>query len=293
MLIEKGGIANARDSRTIMNLNTAMNTGAEIIDLASHSKRLERNCLERELRNAIASEEFVLHYQPQLDYAGNLTGAEALIRWRRSGSGLVFPTAFIDFAEETGLIIDIGAWALYTACQQLSIWQRKSSTRNLTIAVNISAMQLNEAGFVALVIAMIDITGANPHLLKLELTESLAVAEIECAAEKMKVLRALGVSFSLDDFGTGHSSLVYLRELPLDQLKIDQSFVRDIDTNCTNAVIVRSTVDLARGLGLAIIAEGVETSEQRDMLARCGCYDYQGYFYHRALPVNEFNQLAQ
>lgn len=276
-----------------MNLNIAMYTSAEIIDLARHSKHLERNNLERDLRKAIASKEFVLHYQPQLDYAGNLTGAEALIRWRRSGSGLVLPAVFIEFAEETGLIIDIGAWALFTACQQLSIWQRKSHTKNLTIAVNISARQLNEAGFVARVIAMIEITGANPHLLKLELTESFAVAELESTAAKMKVLRALGVSFSLDDFGTGHSSLVYLRELPLDQLKLDQSFVRDIDTNCINAVIVRSTVGLARSLGLAVIAEGVETSEQREMLARCGCCDYQGYLYHRALPVDEFNQLAQ
>ncbi len=276
-----------------MNANIANSSAAEAIELGKNARRLARSSLGRALRKAIDHKEFVLYYQPQLDYADKLTGAEALIRWRRGGRGMVFPADFIGFAEETGLIVEIGAWALLTACRQLSSWQRKACTRNLTLAVNVSARQLSEPDFVPLAMAIIEASGIDPHMLKLELTESRLLADIAGSALKMSVLRALGVSFSLDDFGTGHCSLAYLRELPLDQLKIDQSFVRDIVTSATNAAIVRSTVDLARSLGLAVIAEGVETPEQRESLASCGCYDYQGFLYHRALPADEFYRFAR
>lgn len=247
----------------------------------------------RTLRAAMDKGEFVLHYQPQLDYAGNLTGAEALIRWRCKGDQLVLPSNFIELAERTGHIVELGAWVLFSACKQLAIWQRQPRTKHLTVAVNVSPRQLSEPGFVKMAIAAIEITGADPRLLKLELTEGWPVADIEGAAAKMKVLRARGVSFSLDDFGTGHSSLVYLMELPLDQLKIDQSFVRNLTTSDTNATIVRSTIKLAHGLGLEVIAEGVETLEQRDLLARSGCFNYQGFLYHRALSAADFYQFAR
>ncbi len=251
---------------------------------------MKRATLEKDLREAIASMQFVLHYQAQVA-GGQLTGAEVLVRWQHPQRGLVPPAEFIPLAEETGLIQPLGQWVLETACRQLALWASRSEMTHLTIAVNVSARQFRHKDFVEQVLAILDHTGANPQRLKLELTESLLVANVEEVIGKMVALKARGVGFSLDDFGTGYSSLSYLKRLPLDQLKIDQSFVRDVLTDPNDAAIARTVVALAGSLGLDVIAEGVETEEQRDFLAGFGCHAYQGYFFSRPLPVDGFEHF--
>jgi diguanylate cyclase (GGDEF)-like protein len=248
----------------------------------------ERADLEAELRIAVRDQQFVLHCQPQVVGAGQLTGAEALVRWQHPQRGLVSPAQFIPLAEETGLIVPMGLWVLETACTQLAKWSGHPDTDHLTMAVNVSAKQLHSVDFVEQVLAVLQRTGANPHLLKMELTESLLVSNLEDTIAKMEALKARGVGFSLDDFGTGFSSLSYLKRLPLDQLKIDQSFIRNILTDPDDAAIARMVIVLAESLGLAVIAEGVETEAQRDLLARQGCHAYQGYLFSRPLPPDEF-----
>ena len=243
--------------------------------------------LEADLRRGLASREFVLHYQIQVDVHGRTIGAEALVRWAHATRGLVSPAHFIGLAEETGLILPLGQWVLRSACQQLAQWATHDVTRQWAMAVNVSAFQFAQTGFVATVAAALSESGVNPRLLKLELTESMLVNDLAGVVAKMNQVKAMGVGFSLDDFGTGYSSLSYLKRLPLDQLKIDQSFVRDILSDASDAVIARTIIALGRSLGLKVIAEGVETAEQRDFLVEMGCEAFQGYHFGRPVPATE------
>jgi diguanylate cyclase (GGDEF)-like protein/PAS domain S-box-containing protein len=247
--------------------------------------------LEADLRKAIAERQFLIHYQAQVDSSGHVIGAEALVRWQHPTRGLVHPTEFIPLAEDTGLIQTLGHWVLETACRQLAAWAARPATAQLTLAVNVSAQQFRHKDFVDEVLAAIADSGANPQRLKLELTETQLVHNVQEIIEKMLVLKAAGIGFSLDDFGTGYSSLTYLKRMPLEQLKIDQSFVRDVLMDTSDAAIARTVVALARTLGLGVIAEGVETGLQRDFLARSGCHAYQGYYFSHPLPLNEFERF--
>ena len=246
-----------------------------------------RATMESDLRLALERGEFLLYYQPQVDGQGRTTGAEALLRWRHPKRGLVPPTEFIPLAEENGLILPMGRWVLETACDQLVAWSGDPATRHLTVAVNISARQFRHPDFAREVLDILQRTGANPRRLKLELTESLLLDDLEDVIAKMSQLKIHGVGFALDDFGTGYSSLSYLKRLPLDQLKIDQSFVRDVLNDPNDATIARTIITLARSLDLAVIAEGVETRAQRDFLAGEGCHAFQGYLFGRPEPVLE------
>jgi EAL domain-containing protein (putative c-di-GMP-specific phosphodiesterase class I) len=249
--------------------------------------------LEADLRAAIRDGHFLLHYQAQMNVDNRLTGAEALVRWQHPGNALVAPGAFIPLAEETGLIFPLGHWVLTRACMQLALWGKHSERAHLDLAVNVSARQFRQKDFVEQVLAVLESTGANPERLKLELTESLLVHDVEDTIGKMTALKNRGVGFSLDDFGTGYSSLSYLKRLPLDQLKIDQSFVRDVMIDPNDAAIARTIMVLAQSLGLGVIAEGVETKAQRDFLANVGCHTYQGYFLSRPLPIEGFEKFAE
>nr|WP_295786030.1 EAL domain-containing protein [Rhodoferax sp.] len=253
---------------------------------------MQRAQLEVELRQAIQENQFVLHFQPQVLDGGRVTGAEALVRWMHPERGLVPPAQFIPLAEDCGLIFPLGQWVLARACEQLTAWASHRALSHLTLAVNVSVLQFREPRFVDEVLAVLRHTGANPARLKLELTESLLADSVQEVIDKMTTLKAHGVGFSLDDFGTGYSSLSYLKRLPLDQLKIDQSFVRDILTDPNDAAIAGTVVALAKSLGLDVIAEGVETSEQRDFLANAGCHAYQGFYFSRPLLVEHFEAYA-
>jgi diguanylate cyclase (GGDEF)-like protein/PAS domain S-box-containing protein len=257
-------------------------------DPAMQAKVSARAGLEADLREGLKQAQFVLHYQPQLNASGHVTGVESLVRWQHPQRGLVPPGEFIPLAEETGLILPLGNWVLESACRQLAQWAPDPKRADLCVAVNVSAGQMHQADFVEQVQAVLARTGANPKRLKLELTESLLLKDIEDTIVKMKRLKAQGIGFSLDDFGTGYSSLSYLKRLPLEQLKIDQSFVRDVLTDPNDAAIARTVVALAQSLGLSVIAEGVETQAQCDFLAQQGCNAYQGYLFSRPLPIAAF-----
>ncbi len=245
------------------------------------------------MRKAIEDDQFLLHYQAQVADGDRVTGAEALVRWRHPQRGIVPPADFIPLAEETGLILALGNWVLETACTQLTLWSMRPETAHLTIAVNVSAQQLREPDFVDKVLTVIHQTGARANRLKLELTESVLVDNVQDIIQKMYALKAKGVVFSLDDFGIGYSSLSYLKRLPLDQLKIDQSFVRDVLVDPNDATIAKTIVALAQSLGLGVIAEGVETGAQRDFLASAGCHAYQGYYFCRPLPIDGFEEFTR
>jgi diguanylate cyclase (GGDEF)-like protein len=247
--------------------------------------------LEDDLRTALTLNQFELYYQPQLQLAGQVVGAEVLIRWKHPVRGMVSPAEFIPVAEESELISLIGEWVLRTACEQLALWQEDERYSDLQLSVNVSARQLRQAGFVDQVATIMRETGVKPHLLKLELTESLVLVSVDDTITKMQQLKALGVQFSIDDFGTGHSSLAYLTRLPLDQLKIDQSFVRNIGIRHTDGVIVQTIIGMARNLGLEVIAEGVETLAQQEFLALHGCNMYQGYLFGKPSPLVGFEGL--
>nr|WP_315238546.1 EAL domain-containing protein [uncultured Albidiferax sp.] len=254
----------------------------------------ERTVLEAEMREALHKGQFLLHYQPQVAGAPQrLTGVEVLVRWLHPERGMVSPASFIPMAEASGLILPLGAWVLKTACTQLAAWAAQPHMAALTVAVNVSAHQFAHADFTDQVLAVLAQTGAPPHRLKLELTESTLVNNVEAIIAKMLLLKAHGVGFSLDDFGTGYSSLSYLKRLPLDQLKIDQSFVRDVLTDPNDAAIAQMIVALGGSLGLAVIAEGVEMEAQRQFLARHGCHAYQGYLFSKPLPLDAFEAWAQ
>jgi len=252
----------------------------------------ERMRIERELRAGIAAGELRLHYQPQVTVQEGrhlaVVGAEALVRWQHPQRGLITPGFFIALAEETGLIAPLGRWVLQTACEQLAAWKGQPAFADLVLAVNVSAAQFLEPGFMQEVLELLASTGTPPGRLKLELTESLLVQNADAVIATMSALQAHGIQFSLDDFGTGYSSLACLKRLPLQQLKIDQGFVRDLETDGNDATIARSIAALARGLGLTVIAEGVETAGQRDLLAAMGCTTYQGYYYSRPLALQDF-----
>ena len=247
--------------------------------------------LEGDLQTALTARQFVLHYQPQFHLDGRIVGAEALIRWQHPERGLVAPGAFIGVAEESELIVPMGHWVLRTACEQLAAWQGDERYRHLPLSVNVSARQFRQRDFVARVVEVLRETGARPHLLKLELTESLVLDNVDDTIAKIGMLKTKGVRFSMDDFGTGYSSLAYLTRLPLDQLKIDQSFVRNLGVRHTDDVIVQTIIGMARNLELDVIAEGVETQAQKDFLAQYGCVFFQGYLLGRPMPADALETL--
>ncbi len=241
--------------------------------------------LAGDLRQAWRQGQFLLDYQPQVDRQGRMTGAEALLRWTHPVRGRVPPAQFIGTAEETSLILDIGRWVLDQACAQLAQWAQRPDRRHLSIAVNVSARQFRDPQFVDGVMEAIARTGITPDKLKLELTESLLADGIEVTVAKMGNLKAMGVALALDDFGMGYSSLSYLKRLPLDQLKIDREFVKDLLTDANDAAIARTIIGLAQSLRLGVIAEGVETEAQRDFLLGQGCEAFQGHLYSEPLPI--------
>ena len=244
-----------------------------------------RTEMETDLHRALDAGQFQLFYQPQVDELGHILGAEALVRWHHPARGLVSPAEFIPIAESSGLILPLGRWILEAACVQLVRWGADASTQSRSIAVNLSARQFRQSDFVSQVQSVLLSTGANPQRLKLELTESLLIDDLGGVVQKMDALKALGVRIALDDFGTGYSSLNVLKRLPLDQLKIDQSFVNDLLLDTSSASIVRAIITLGDSLKLQVIAEGVETVEQRDALLTLGCRYFQGYFFGRPAPI--------
>ena len=249
-----------------------------------------RAALENGLRQGIKADQFVLWYQP-LIYEDLIVGAEALLRWNHPRRGHLLPGEFIPLAEETGHIVSLGNWVLQSACAQLAKWACGKETAHFSVAVNISALQFRQPDFVDQVLTALDRSGANPENLQLELTESMLAHSIEEVIAKMMELKARGLRFSLDDFGTGYSSLSYLKRLPLDLLKIDRTFVRDLLEDATSRAIAQTVISLSRAMNVAVIAEGVETNEQRIVLEELGCHSFQGYLFSRPLPVEEFQLL--
>ncbi len=247
-----------------------------------------RSEMELALRTAVSSEQLRLYFQIQVDQDSRPVGAEALIRWIHPQMGIIFPAKFISLAEETGLILSIGQWVLEAVCEQIKLWENSPLTADLQIAVNVSARQFNRPDFVTLVDNVIDKTGIDPSKLKLELTESMVHDNVDEVVAKMDALKKIGVKFSMDDFGTGYSSLSYLTQLPLDQLKVDQSFVRNIGIKPADSAIVQTIIGMAANLNLESIAEGVETEAQRNFLERAGCKRYQGYLFGKPVPVEKF-----
>ena len=251
----------------------------------------ERVALESDMRAGLDSGEFELFYQPKM-VRGRITSAEALLRWRHPARGFIPPSEFIPLAEQSGLILRLGDWVLRTACERLAYWSTHPVLGQLTVAVNVSPREFHEAGFVPQVLEALASTGADARRLRLELTESLLLQDVEDTIAKMVQLRGYGVGFSLDDFGTGYSSLSYLKRLPLHELKIDQSFVRDVLTDPNDAAIARTIVALGTSLGLQVTAEGVETEAQRAFLERSGCHAWQGYLLSRPVPGLAFEDLV-
>jgi len=250
-----------------------------------------RTGLESDLRRAIGSSEFLLHYQPQRDQAGRLIGVEALARWNSPFRGSVSPGIFIPVAEASGLILPLGHWVFEQACRQSVRWNRPGRRQPVVIAVNVSAVQVRQPDFVSCILGTLKATGADPCHLKLELTESAMVDDLEATIDKMLELKHHGLALSLDDFGTGYSSLSLLKKLPIDQLKIDQSFVRELLFAPSDVAIAKSVITLGDALGLEVIAEGVETREQQQFLAALGCTRYQGYLFGRPVPPEQFEGL--
>jgi predicted signal transduction protein with EAL and GGDEF domain len=254
---------------------------------------MARAALESELHQAVIEQQFLAYYQMQVNQVGEIIGVELLIRWQHPTRGVVMPWDFITLAEETGLILPIGQWVLQTACSQLQKWQADPAAKHLQIAVNVSAQQFHQADFVEQIVELLSQTAIDVSKLKLELTETLVLDDIEDTIVKMNALRDIGVRFSMDDFGTGYSSLSYLSELPFHQLKIDQSFVRNMHLKPANAVIVQTIIGMAKILGMEVIAEGVETEAQRDFLHQHGCLLCQGYLFSKPVNVQTFEQLLQ
>jgi diguanylate cyclase (GGDEF)-like protein len=252
-----------------------------------------RFTLQSSLRKALAEQQFSLHYQIQVDGQNRIFGAEALLRWQHPERGQIPPATFIPIAEESGLILPIGKYVLETACKQLKIWESDAKAKHLLLAVNVSSYQFKQPDFVDQVIGILKQTKANPTRLKIELTESMVVEDVSETIEKMQILRAAGVRFSMDDFGTGYSSLASLRRLPIQQLKIDKSFVDDIATDPSDAIIVKTIIAMGNILGFNVIAEGVETQIQLDMLKQYDCPSFQGYLFSRPLPIDQFQALIQ
>ena len=252
-----------------------------------------RALLETELHNGLRRAQFLLLYQPQVDSQGRVTGAEALVRWQHPVQGMVPTSEFIPLAEESGLILPLGQWVMETALRQQARWQQDPLFAHLSLAINVSARQFLQDDFVAQVLALVRQTGANPAQIKLELTESLLLDNVDSVIATMRALKAHGLGFSLDDFGTGYSSLSYLKRLPLDQIKIDQGFVRDVLLDASDAAIARSIIALAGSLGLSVIAEGVETTAHHQFLLAHGCQAFQGYLFGRPLTLEDFESRVR
>jgi diguanylate cyclase (GGDEF)-like protein/PAS domain S-box-containing protein len=248
----------------------------------------QRFAMQNEIREAMQQQQFQLYYQPQVSNSGTIVGAEALLRWLHPQRGMVPPLDFIPIAEESGLILPMGNWIFATACSQLVKWSKTPHTAGIILSINVSARQFQQPQFVEQLLAIIERSGADPRQLKLELTESMLVANQQDIITKMDALKIHGIKFSLDDFGTGYSSLSYLKRLPISELKIDKSFVSDILIDANDAAIARMIIRLAQSMELSVIAEGVETKEQRDWLEREGCFKYQGYYFGRPVPVTAF-----
>lgn len=259
-------------------------------DPATHTAMEARIALEADLRCALPEKQFTLYYQMQVNHTGYIIGAEALLRWKHPDRGLVSPLEFIPLAEETGLIISIGHWVLEAACAQLKKWELNGDTRHLQLAINVSAHQFHQPDFIEQVCAVLENTAINPHRLKFELTETMVLENVESTITKMNVLKDMGIQFAMDDFGTGYSSLAYLTRFPFSQVKIDQSFVRNIGVKSTDGVIVQTIIGMAENLCMEVIAEGVETREQRDFLERTGCVNFQGYLFGKPVPADEFEK---
>ena len=249
--------------------------------------------LNMELRQSLRQGDFVLYYQPQVARDGNMFGVEALVRWQHPARGLVCPDEFIAQAEESGLILPLGQWVLETACVQLAKWAKRPETSHLRIAVNVSVRQFLHPEFVDRVMATIRRVGINANKLQLELTESLLAAGMDITIAKMGLLKEAGITLAIDDFGIGYSALSYLKYLPLDLLKIDRSFVKDILADPNDAAIARTIIGLAQSLGLGVVAEGVETVAQRELLKRFGCESYQGHLFCQALPIEELEKFMR
>lgn len=249
----------------------------------------QRFALQNEIRDALQQQQFQLYYQPQINHTGTVVGAEALMRWLHPKRGMIPPLDFIPIAEESGLILPMGNWIFATACAQLVAWSQSAQTADIILSINVSARQFQHPDFVEQLLDIIKRSGAAPYKLKLELTESMLVANQQDIITKMDALKSHGIKFSLDDFGTGYSSLSYLKRLPISELKIDKSFVNDILTDTNDAAIARMIIRLAQSMELTVIAEGVETKEQRDWLEQEGCLKYQGYYFGRPVPADKFN----
>ncbi|OIN92367.1 MAG: hypothetical protein AUJ20_07965 [Comamonadaceae bacterium CG1_02_60_18] len=271
---------------------SAGRNAVRFFDPAMQAQMQARNALESDLQRGLQVQEFVLHYQLQVNTQGEPLGVEALVRWQHPTRGLVSPVEFIALAEETGLILTLGQWVLDTACQQLVQWAQQPQQARWVMAVNVSALQFAQDDFVQGVAQAINLSGANPTRLKLELTESMLLNNVEEVISKMHQLKTMGVSFSLDDFGTGYSSLAYLKRLPLDQLKIDQSFVRDLLTDPDDATLCQTIVSLGHNLGMHVIAEGVETEGHRAALAAMDCDAFQGYLFARPQPADKLLKVT-
>jgi diguanylate cyclase (GGDEF)-like protein len=252
-----------------------------------------RAAMEADLRHALEKKQFCLHYQIQVDNLQRSLGAEVLLRWDHPCHGQISPMQFIPLAEETGLIVPVGLWVLKAVCMQLKEWQKDALTRDLTLSVNVSAKQFRQPDFALQVQRVLQESGAKPSHLKLELTESTVLENVEDTIAKMRELKLLGVSFSMDDFGTGYSSLQYLKRLPLDQIKIDRSFVRDIVSDPNDAAIVQTIIAMTEVLGLNVIAEGVESVAQFEFLENHGCHAFQGYLFSTPVPIEQFETVLR
>ena len=285
--LEIGELAKRVDT-AMYQAKAAGRNAVRFFDPAMQAVAEQRLAMEQDLRQSLADGDFELHYQVQVDGGGQARGAEVLLRWRHPVQGMISPAQFIPLAEESGLILPLGLWVLQSACAQLARWAHDPSLCLLSLAVNVSARQFIQSDFVEQVLKVLADSGADPRRLKLELTEGLLLDNTESVIATIGALKRAGICISLDDFGTGFSSLSYLKRLPLDQLKIDQAFVRDLLTDANDVAIVRTIVALGRSLGMEVIAEGVETAAQRDALAAAGCHAYQGYYYGRPVPLAQF-----
>jgi len=262
-------------------------------DPAMQAAVITRAESEKDLRAALHAQQFVLHFQPQLLNGAGVVGAECLLRWEHPGRGTIAPNDFIPLAEETGIIVPLGQWVLEQACTQLALWSKQPLFAHLTLAVNVSAKQFYQDDFVEQVQETLRSTGARPEKLELELTEGLLITRFDATAQKMAALNAIGVRFSLDDFGTGFSSLLYLKRLPFNQLKIDKSFVRNLPDEKNDVSIATAVIALGKGLGLDVIAEGVETPAQQNFLVALGCDRFQGFLFSRPLPIAAFSDFIR
>jgi len=251
---------------------------------------LERLEIENSLRRALDNQELHLYYQPQVDAGGKLAGFEALLAWHHPKLGMTSPAQFIPVAEESGMIVPIGSWVLAEACRQGAVWQHSGCPR-VRVAVNVSATQFSRVDFIDTVTEALSVSGLDPSLLELELTEGVVVRDLEESIRQMERVRALGVGISIDDFGTGYSSLSYLRRLPIDALKIDQSFLQEIDREPNTIPLVKAIVALAHGLHLTVVAEGVENQGQLEALRNVGCDLFQGYLLGEPVPAVIAEQL--